>query len=118
MVERGAVGHSAAPVMADDRERVGAQFGGERDDVGGHLALREALAGRASGGCCRRSVAAQVGEDHTVRTRQGRRDLRPAVVGLRIAVEKDQRGSIAADGHLVRGVADCVSSVVETVHYG
>jgi hypothetical protein len=91
VVERHAVRDAAAAVVAGDHEAVEAELGHRRDLVGGGRALAVAGVVVAVGGMAAVAVAAQVAGDHGEALGQPGRHLVPHEMGLRIAVQQQER---------------------------
>ena len=94
VVEAQPVGDPGAAVVADDREALEAELAHEPDLVGGHrpLGVRRVVGRR--GGAGRVAVPTQVGEDHRVPVGEPRRDAVPHDVGLRVAVQQQDRRAV------------------------
>jgi hypothetical protein len=88
MIERHPVGDAPAAVVTDHGEPLEAQPHHHVHELRGHLALAEPLPQRASRRRQAVPVAAQIGHHHRPVSGEGGRDLVPAVVILRKAVEK------------------------------
>ncbi len=91
VVEPGPERDQRAAVVPGQSEPVVAESRGQRDDIGGHRALRvrRTAVGRLVAG----AVAAQVGADHRVVAGQVGRDVPPDQVGLREAVQQHDRAA-------------------------
>lgn len=113
MVKRQPVGDSGATVMADDHEALVAQIGHERDQVRRHLPFGVPLAERPARWRLRSPVAAQVRGDDAMGLRQLRRDPVPAGVGLREAVQQEQRSSATALADEVARLPDAMRTLHE-----
>ena len=107
MIDRQAVRHPRAAVVAADQEAAMTEMLHHLDEVARHLLLG---VGRVVGrglGLERAAVAAQVGADHREALRHLRCHGVPHGVRLRVAVQQQQRrsGAAAAQAHLAAG--DC-----------
>jgi hypothetical protein len=99
VVEAGAEGDEGAAVVPGQREALVAERTGEGDDVGGHRALGVGGTGGVRG-LVARAVAAQVGADDGVVSRELRCDVPPHQVRLREAVQQHDRIARSADGRV------------------
>ena len=95
MVEREAIGHPRAPVMAEDMGRRQAEVIHQRDDVGGHLPFGIGAVEGVVGRRIALAIAAQIGDDHAEVAGEGRGDLGPAEAVFRETVQQDQRWAVA-----------------------
>src|SRR5262249_52561934 len=86
VVERHPVADAAAAIVPGDGEAVVAESRHERDEVGGHGALRA-----VAGGAGAVAVAREIRHDDGEARREPRRDRVPGGAALRIAVEEEQR---------------------------
>ena len=96
MIERQAVGDSPATVVAGDEEAFEAELLHDGNLVTGHRALGIRLVvggGRRLGAV---AVAAQVGDHHAEVLRQARRHQVPHHLGLRKAMQQQERRTVAA----------------------
>jgi len=95
LVERQAVRDARTAVVTDDGEALEAERAHDRDLVVRHRALRVRPVVGRRGRLVARAIAAQVGHDHREVGGQGRSDLVPHDVRLRIAVQQQQRRPVA-----------------------
>ena len=98
MVERETIGDAGAAIVPDETEADVAKLLHHRDGVLGHQPLRverALFAARRAGP----AIAAQIHEDDGKALRELRRNPVPFDMGLRIAVQQQQRRSLAMRAH-------------------
>jgi hypothetical protein len=105
MVEGEAVANPAAAVVPGEPEALEAERRHRPDHVGRARALAVGGVLRVRGRLAAVAVAAEVRADHGVAPGQRRRDAMPHDVGLRVAVQEQERRPGAADPHVDRGLA-------------
>ena len=118
VVERQAIGAAPAAVVPGDEERLEPELAHHRDLVARHRPLRvRRVVGRG-----RRlravAVAAQIGRHHREVARQARRHLVPHHVGLRMAVQQQERRPAAAMAHADRRLAGVDHRELEAGEHG
>ena len=96
MIQRKPIGNSRASIMAEDMRRRDTQGVHQGDDILCHLPLGVDGVIRVVGRSIAFAIAAQIGNDHVEFLGKLRRDALPAVVVLRIAVQKEQWFALAA----------------------
>ena len=108
----------AAAVVAGEHEALVAERRHDLDHVLRHRALGVGGVLRVGGRLAAVAVAAQVGADDGEALGQRRRHAVPHGVGLRIAVQEQERRPRAADPRPDRGLARCDVAHLETVEHG
>jgi hypothetical protein len=118
VIERQAIRHAPAPVVADDREALEAEPGHQGDELGGALAVAVALAPRPAGCRAALSIALQVADDDRVTAGEARGDQVPTEVGLRKAVQQQNGRPVAGDPWRVAGRPHLDRRVLESLDHG
>ncbi len=106
VVERRALGHVGAPVVADDREALVAEAPHQGDAVAGHGPLRVGLVVLGGRGLRRASVASEVRAHHRVLAGEERRDAVPGGVRARVPVQQEHGRARPAVTDTELGLAD------------
>ena len=99
VIQRHAVGHPGAPVVPQHMRPFEPHEIHQADDVARHLSLGIGVMVGVVGRGIAVAISAQVGNDDVEIARQRGRDLGPAHVVLRIAMQADQRRPFAALVH-------------------
>ena len=109
VVEGHPVADPGSPVVADDGELVEAELAHDLDLVCRHRALGVGLVDMAARGLAAVAVAAEVGEDDGVVFGEDGGDVMPHDVGLRVAVEQQDRAAfgVLADEGIYSHSARC-----------
>ena len=117
MVQRQAVGHAAAAIVAGDREAREAQPLHHGHHVLRHGALGIGRMVGVDGRAAAAAVAAQIGAHDRELAGEQRRDVAPHQVRLREAVQQEQRRPEARGAHEDGGIACVDLPAHETVEH-
>ena len=118
MIQRKAIGHPCPAIVAEDMRRSDAERIHQGDDILRHLPLGINGVAPVIGWRIAVAIAAQIGHDHVEFLGKLRRDVLPAMVVLRIAVEEDQRLARAAAVDRKLNLAASNAALRETFDHG